>query len=294
MAIKSIPVFDFNKKLSKGTSFEFTKLEESYNPYDANHPHRHNYYEVLFFNGAGGSHEIDFNSYPIEKNSIHFISPGQVHLLMRKPNVTGFVISFADDFFLDKRSGLNFMETLPYFGGSEKFPIVRLSGTNQKKEAEELFNQISREFHSDLEDRIQALSSWVSLFLIFCRRLYLTQPISAKAGTFKNDLARKFIRLVDNQFIGLKSVSDYADLLNISPGHLNDSIKKETGKSASEIIHDRIVLESKRLLYHSEMSVKEIAIHLNYEDPSYFSKFFKKQTKATPDQFRNDIREKYH
>ena len=96
---KNIPAFDFNKSLHNNLLFEFTKLEESYNPYDASHPHRHNYFEVLYFNQEGGSHEIDFKSFPIEKNSIHFVSPRQVHLLRRNPDVTGYVLSFTDDFF---------------------------------------------------------------------------------------------------------------------------------------------------------------------------------------------------
>lgn len=74
---KHIPAFEFNKSLHKDNLFEFTKLEESYNPYDASHPHRHNYFEVLYFNGAGGIHEIDFQSYPIEKIRFILFRPGK-------------------------------------------------------------------------------------------------------------------------------------------------------------------------------------------------------------------------
>ncbi|MBK6643621.1 MAG: AraC family transcriptional regulator [Bacteroidetes bacterium] len=88
-------------------------------------------------------------------------------------------------------------------------------------------------------------------------------------------------------------MSEYAQLLNITAGHLNDTIHKDLGKTAGELIHDRIILEAKRLLYHSENSIKEIATELNYKDPSYFGRFLKTHSGSTPDQFRKAIREKY-
>jgi AraC-like DNA-binding protein len=60
-----------------------------------------------------------------------------------------------------------------------------------------------------------------------------------------------------------------------------------------EIIFDRIILEAKRLLYHSSKSIKEIATYLNYDDPSYFSRFFKTHVQSSPEEFRKQIREKY-
>lgn len=291
---KKIPAFDFNKSLHNDAIFEFTKLEESYNPYDASHPHRHNYFEVLFFNNSGGSHEIDFQSCPIEKNSIHFVSPGQVHLLRRDPKVTGYVLSFTDDFFLGRASSSMFIETLPFFMSLSSTPIVRLDDAEILDEIIDIIKRIQKEYSSDHSDKIQVIASWMSLFLISCRRLYLNQAPSGDRQTVKNETTRKFRKLVEEKFADNKSVSEYAALLNITPGHLNDTIQKELGKTASELIHERIILEAKRLLYHSETSIKEIAAALNYDDPSYFTKFFKTNTDFTPEQFRKSIREKYH
>ncbi|MBK5284203.1 MAG: helix-turn-helix domain-containing protein [Bacteroidia bacterium] len=100
--------------------------------------------------------------------------------------------------------------------------------------------------------------------------------------------------LVENNFRQKKSVSEYSEMLNISAGHLNDTVQHETGKTASEIIYERIILEAKRLLYHSAKSVKEIAYELLYDDPSHFNRFFKTHTGRTPEQFRKHIREKSH
>jgi len=291
---KKIPAFDFNKSLHNDALFEFTKLEESYNPYDASHPHRHNYFEVLFFNNAGGSHEIDFQSYPIEKNAIHFVSPGQVHLLRRDPKVTGYVLSFTDDFFLDRSSSSTFIETLPFFISPSSAPIVRLEDAEIVNEIIDIIKRIQKEYSSDQPDKIQVIASWMSLFLIFCKRLYLNKVPSGEKQAVKSETTRKFRKLVEEKFTENKSVSEYAVLLNITPEHLNDTMQKELGKTASELIHERIILEAKRLLYHSEKSIKEIAAVLNYDDPSYFTKFFKANTDLTPEQFRKSIREKYH
>ena len=105
---------------------------------------------------------------------------------------------------------------------------------------------------------------------------------------------RKFRLLIEKNFVEMKSVSGYADLLHISSGHLNDTVNEATGKTASDLIHDRIILEAKRLLYHSEKTVKEIGYALNSDDPSHFAKFFKNHSGSTPEAFRQQIRERYH
>lgn len=187
-----------------------------------------------------------------------------------------------------------FIETLPFFISPSSISIVRLKDPEKVIEIIDIINRIQKEFASDHSDKIQVIASWMSLFLISCRRLYLNQVPSGEKQAVKNETIKKFRKLVEEKFTENKSVSEYAVLLNITPGHLNDTMQKELGKTASELIHERIILEAKRLLYHSEKSIKEIAAVLNYEDPSYFTKFFKTQTESTPEQFRKSIREKYH
>jgi len=70
-------------------------------------------------------------------------------------------------------------------------------------------------------------------------------------------------------------------------------VKKQTGKSPSQLIADRVILEAKRLLVHTTDSVKEIAYLLNFNEATYFYRFFKKYTGQTPEHFRDEIRKKY-
>lgn len=81
-------------------------------------------------------------------------------------------------------------------------------------------------------------------------------------------------------------MTEYADMLHISSNHLNKVIKKETGKTAHELIEEMLLLEAKALILHTDLSVAEIGYHLNFADPSHFNKFFKKLSGVTPLQYR--------
>jgi AraC-like DNA-binding protein len=95
--------------------------------------------------------------------------------------------------------------------------------------------------------------------------------------------------LVNQHFRELKLPSDYAEKMKLSSRQLNMICKQATGKKATDIIHDRIIIEAKRQLAYSEKNLKQIALSLGYKDISYFMRFFKNKTKQTPDQFRRSV-----
>ncbi len=291
---KIIPSFDLYKTLDKDQRFEFSLLEESYHPYDASLPHRHNYFEVLVFKESGGTHEIDFKAYPIKKNSLHFISPGQVHVLRREGHVTGYVLSFTKDFFLENIPGPDFLENLPFFDNPYASPVTTCDDARLQKHLTEIIVKIQEEYLSGNADKVELIQPYLTIFLLTAKRMHVPDGTKGKTTPLRSENSYKFKKLVEKNFRANKSVAEYAEMLNITSGHLNDTIQKDIGQTASDIIHDRIILEAKRLLYHSPMSVKEIAYDLQYDDPSYFARFFKAHTEMTPEQFRKHIREKYH
>lgn len=99
-------------------------------------------------------------------------------------------------------------------------------------------------------------------------------------------LTHQFKKLVDARFISSKAVSYYAILLNVSAKHLSETVKEETGLTALEIIHSRLLLEIQYLLKHTTLSIKEIAFHLQFDNTSHFSRFFKSKTNQTPLKYR--------
>ena len=92
----------------------------------------------------------------------------------------------------------------------------------------------------------------------------------------------------------MRSVSAYAKKIGVSAGHLTDTVKEVTGSSPGKIIRQAIILEAKRLLAHTDLTVSQTCYTLSFDDPSYFGRFFKRETGQSPESFRKSIREKYH
>jgi AraC-like DNA-binding protein len=106
-------------------------------------------------------------------------------------------------------------------------------------------------------------------------------------------LVRLFRQAVEGSFGTSTSVRDYAQALGVTTSHLNESLRLETGLTAGDLIRTRRILEAKRLLLHSELTMAEIGYELGFEDPSYFSRFIRRELKTSPGELRSLIRQKY-
>lgn len=284
-----IPSFDLYKSLESSFPIHYERLERSYSAYDASHAHRHNYYELLFFELSGGSHEIDFCQHPLNQQSVHLVSPEQVHVLKRSPEVTGTVLSFTSELFLSSGMNVDFLDSFPFFEPLNGRPVIMLEASVWA-ETQEVIQQVATEFAAKREDRLEMLALLCSRLLLLLKRAY---GGVAPVGGIK-PLSSRYKQLVKSHYLRHLSVADYADMLAVTAGHLNDSVKKDTGKTAKDLIQEQMVIEAKRLLYHSPLSVKEIASALGFDDPSYFNRFFRSHEGVAPAAFREAIREKYH
>jgi AraC family transcriptional activator of pobA len=111
--------------------------------------------------------------------------------------------------------------------------------------------------------------------------------ITEATETQSSILLRKFLLLLDQHFQKNYTVYEYAKMLHVTTLKLNSACNKILRKTASQLICDKVILESKRLLVSTDWSAKEIAFHLNFNDPAYFNRFFKKHTCLNPGMFRN-------
>lgn len=289
-----IPVHGFD---NKAIPFDIARLNEMTmkNFEGARQPHRHSYYEVFIFFKGGGKHYIDFNSFEIEDYSMHFISPGQVHLIRRAMGCSGVVITFPEDLFVTDADKHILKQIAPYNSHS-KHPIVNCTPQEMahiKQQVKCLISEYEKPGFMSLE----LVKMHLNIILISGNRWFLDKIDSnheLKLSSSANVIVQQFKSLVDLHYLDMSEVSEYAELMSVTSGYLNDAIKKSTGFTASWHIHNRILLEAKRLLYHSSHSVKEISFMLNFDDPTYFGRFFKKQIGQTPGEFRASIREKYH
>jgi AraC-like DNA-binding protein len=125
-------------------------------------------------------------------------------------------------------------------------------------------------------------------------RVHCTKPkgFPATEGG-QSRIGREFRLAVERHFRTITSVSDYAKTLHVTADHLGAVVREETGRPPGDIIRERLLLEAKRLLVHTSMNVSEIAYALNFEDPAYFSRFFRRLTEKAPGNFREEFSEKH-
>ena len=289
---RPVPLHDYSKDDSSSIYFDILDLDKG-GYYDTSVPHRHNYYELFLFIKGGGVHEIDFESISIESASIHFLSPGQVHFIQRLPGSYGYVIMFSREFYSLGSQDQDLLFELPFFNGYTSRPLIQLS-EEQLRSFENLVKEMKAEREQEHEATKAMLHSYLNILLLKSKTIFNETNRQQEQHTSPSlSTIYRFKMFLEKNYRTLHLVKDYADLLSISPEHLNDTAKRVTGQTASELITRRIVLEMKRLLMYSELSNKEIAYFMNYDDPSYFSRFFKKRTGLSPSGFRKQTLEKY-
>ena len=156
----------------------------------------------------------------------------------------------------------------------------------------ELHDKIIREYYTNPDEFSRdIILSHIASILKYAQRYYNRQFInrknlSGKTITSFNGALKSYFDEGKLRDQGLPSVKELAERLNISPRYLSDLLKQETGKTAMELIHISLIGEAKNLLYLAENGVAEIAYQLGFENTSYFSRLFKKQTGLTPLAFR--------
>jgi len=262
-------------------------------PHRTEQPHRHAYYEICIFVNGSGSHMIDFKTFDIKSHSIHFLTPGQVHRISREENYHGFLLVFSREFYSLGIQDEDLLMTLPFFNNNSSEPLLNLD-EEEFAELHDIIEHLRRDYKRDSEIREDVLRSYLHIFLLKCRyffnQKYLDSNVINNPGFAK---VNKFRKLVEQNFTKIHLVKEYADLLFETPAQLNKVVKSITGENASEFIIKRIVLEAKRLLIYTGLSNKEIAFKMNYDDPSYFSRLFRKKVGVSPSQFRAQMKKKY-
>lgn len=281
-----IPIHNFAQDDETSVPIEIRPLEKR-NHYDALMPHRHNYYEIFLFVKGGGTHLIDFSEYPIGDNSVHFVSPGQVHQVKRELSSYGTLISFSREFFLEELHHKDRLYQIPFLHNYSGSPVFEPE-QEAFAELQKLSKDIQREGVTNDPDMRRIIHSYLNIFLLKCRSYFNQKASDLQATDSDQTLAQRFRYLLDKHFQEWHFVKQYAAKLNVTPRKLNEAVSKHQGRTASELVSDRILLESRRLVKYTDHSIKEIAWFLNFEDPAYFNRFYKKHTGKTPGEEREN------
>ncbi|MCE7066602.1 AraC family transcriptional regulator [Dyadobacter sp. CY326] len=253
-------------------------------------PHRKDHYLIAFIRKAGNRQWIDMAPFTLEANTIAFTSPNQIIVKEESKLLWSTAIAFTPEFLSFQENAS--LRNLPLIENPYNGHKLYLNADDVTF-VEDMLAKINAEYHNPSPWQQRMLGAYLTVLLTYLSRLY-TEQFTEIQTSQDQLLVKKYQTKINECFRELREVSDYASLLNISAGHLSDVVKIQSGKPAIKHIHDRIVLESRRMLFHTEDSLKEIAYDLGFSDASYFNRFFKRETGITPADYRTSIREMYH
>lgn len=242
--------------------------------------HSHDFFIIILFEIGSGVHSIDSQKYPINNKEIHVLFPGQMHKWQMEANTKGYQLMVEKPFLEQFAPFFRFS-----FTNYQNNPIIPLSDA--------AFKKLHYEFKAIKDDLSTAN---MPLTLISARSAVIAALVSVQAekhfSEFKiyqfHEKLTQYNLLIDEFFKENKSVQFYAEKLNISSNYLNILCKRNLKVSATKLIQQRTLTESKRLLQQNKLSIKEIAFDLGFSDVAHFSSFFKKQTNLTPSEFKNN------
>lgn len=262
-------------------NMEGREIEE----HDISTPHRDDHCQLMLAVSGEFKLNIDFETIAFTAPVLLFVFPDQVHQTIEVKDPKGWMISFDPS--------LVNQEVLQFFGNKFNNPFLLHSGSAFYKHINILADLIEK---MQLEKPNSFLQNSLSLILNGLLNLIAGELVSDISINKEKEnrsiiLKEKFIKLTKENFKTWKQASQYASALSISTSHLNDTVKSVTGSPISSHIQEASIIEAKRLLYFTEMTVKEIAYEVGYNEPVYFGKLFKKITKLTPLEFRNKFRD---
>lgn len=232
----------------------------------------------------GGRLSTDFTDIEVRQEGLLFINAGQ--FLRLSENIRGSIIYYNQDLYGVPLHDQEIACDELLFGNFQKAPFIELDATSSAI-ISSVFDEIRQEIIQNdinLEEMVRVLLKQI---IIRSTRFWKHQQ-AAEDSTLQPDsgFSRFFIQLVELNFFKHHDVASYANMINISAKALNKRVGKYSRLTPNEIIKKRIILEAKRLLVYTHLSVKEIGYKLGYDDPSYFIRFFSKQVKVAPQTFR--------
>ena len=249
-------------------------------------PHRHNYQEIIVVERGQGRHTIDGRSFELLPGAVSLITRGQVHVFEEATEVVGWVVRWTDDFlpaWLISQTW-NYHTTLFYpLGGGQPLTVAAddlnaLTGVLTLMDTE-WTNATT--FH-----RESALRHLLAVLIIRLERIYQHTWETDRHQRSAYHLYQQFATLLEADFARHHDVQFYATALQVAPVKLSRILGRVVGKSTKQLIDERIVLEAKRLLHYTDLSIKEIAMALGYSDLFHLSKTFKRLTGVAPQVFR--------
>lgn len=286
--MKGIPVYSIDEFKADGEKQYQIEVFDANRHFEVEYPHCHDFFEVLYLTKGTGVHIIDSNRYDINPPCIFFLSPGQAHKLELSEDVSGYIFLFTGEFYLLDKSNQNKLLEYPFFFNvKQENPPLFLESNDDKLFIESLFKRGADEMKNNDPGSHEVSHALLELILCACERLY---PVEQREGEKQKShvLVKRFRKLIEEKYQQNLSIKQYAELLHVSENHLTHLVKERTTKTSKDLIREKQIIETKRLLKHTALTISEISHHLNFKDQSYFTKFFKKSEGVTPLTYREN------
>lgn len=282
-----IPVYDikdFSPFYAKENHFVVVPFEQLNRPAPFVWPHKHSFYELLWIRKGNTKHFVDNQELDLNQDTVYFMSPGQAHHFEQYGSVTGDSIMFSEEFFILNFTNQEAIRKLAFLHNSYRNPGIVLD-EQSKRTLEPVLKLLYEEFaRPDFSKMV--ISSLLYVFFEALQRSYFNQQTNTATIGMHITVFEKFRTMVEEHFQHQHQLAFYASNLFVTPHYLNEVVKKTAGKTASEFVKDRIILEAKRMLVQSHIPVGQIADELGFQDFSYFSRYFKKNNQLSPEQYR--------
>jgi AraC family transcriptional activator of pobA len=245
-------------------------------------PHRKDYYLLFFVQHNRGRHWVDMTPYEHQDNTLYFTNPTQILVNEALAPAWGTYLGFTREFLAVQSNAA--LRELPLIQNPHHGHQLRLSAADAVF-VEQVLANLEVEHHRPGPWQHQLLSAHLGVLLTYLSRLYAEQLPGPEPSAAQRVLTTYQAKL-EECFREQHEVGAYAALLQLPVRQLSEAVKAQSGKPAIKHLHERLVLEARRLLFYTDQSLKEIAFELGFSEASYFSRFFKRETGLTPAEYR--------
>ncbi|HEX2921209.1 MAG TPA: AraC family transcriptional regulator [Bacteroidales bacterium] len=240
--------------------------------------HKDDYFVFFFLQEGKIKARVDFKEIEFSDSTVFCTIPGQVHSIISISNIKGWVLIidalFVKNEYKEIFNKLHFLNIRPLLSQEESDELLQCISLVNKKYASnnELICQ-------------SVLHDLVSSYIGMIAQIYQKGFPAIKSNRLM-EITSQFKTLLSANYQTMKRPNQYASEIKISSVYLNEAVKSTTGLSVQGCIQNEIIIQSKRLLYYTDLTVKEISLKLGYDDWAYFTRLFTKSTNITPSQFR--------
>jgi len=253
--------------------------------YERSAPHRHDFYYCVLLEKGCMELEVDFEQVKLGDHSLFFSYPGQVHQINRAQLERGWFLAF-DPAIVD--------EALRNILDQFLTEIVSLKlSPEQSIQLYTALAQLNTVYRNEgVLFRQQTLLALLTAFIYSLASAYLSvEGFSLSKHTERNiEITKRFKQLLRLRYLSMRRPAQFATEMNMTVSHLNDTVREVTGFPVTYHIQQEVMKEARRLLYYSNLSVKEISASLGFDDPKYFNRLFSKITGQSPGSFRKSLK----